>query len=69
MHGLNSFTCFAMNHRNLLPDNARTASNIRSFYTVLRLHYNLLWCNLLSFFMVYIVVNSHMVKVILNIII
>ena len=64
MHGLNSFTCFAMNHRNLLPDNARTASNIRSFYTVLRLHYNLLWCNLLSFFMVYIVVNSHMVKVI-----
>ena len=41
-HGLNSFTYFATNHWNLLPDNARTASNTRSFYTILRRHYKLL---------------------------
>ena len=28
---INSFSYFATNHWNLLPDNARTASNIRSF--------------------------------------
>ena len=35
-------TYFATNHWNLLTNNARTASNIRSFYTILRRHYKLL---------------------------
>ena len=70
MHGLNSFTYFATNHWNLLPDNVRTASNILGFIPFL--DGTIIYCNAiccLFFKMMYIVVNSHLVKIIFNIII